>query len=104
MMLLGVAAVCGMIIGLIQPPLAEIAGFEPLSQFAQLGVVGGSFTLLAIVLLRTLPKIASEYREGMNELGDKIGGEISGMRTDLRTGQDSTIQLLREAIYKNNKE
>jgi hypothetical protein len=115
---LAVISLLGALFGLSQPTLAQAVHVEPMSGMQQLGVCGGCISLLAIVLLRTLPGMGKLHADAIKEAAktnadamkeaaeinakgtDRLATEISAMRSESRQAQDSQIGFLRELVDK----
>ncbi len=100
------------IVGLLASTLGESAMSERLGVdmpwFAQFGLCGLFGGMLWWSMAKTIPKITSDARESVIQAAqinaDAMGelkDEFHGFRNDVRSGQDATLSLLREALFQN---
>jgi hypothetical protein len=72
--------------------IANVVGAD-MPWFAQFGLCG----LFGFLLWWNMERGDKRTAKGMDDLKDEIGG----MRTGLKSGQDTTNSLLREALFQN---
>ena len=100
------------IVGLLASALGETVVSERLGVvmpwFAQFGLCGLFGAMLWWSMAKTIPKITSDARESVIEAAkinaDAMGelkDEFHGFRNDVKSGQDATLSLLREALFQN---
>lgn len=98
------------ILGLLASTLGESVVSEKLGVdmpwFAQFGLCGLFGAMLWWSMAKTIPKITSDARESVIEAAkinaDAMGelkDEFHGFRNDVKSGQDATLSLLREALF-----
>jgi hypothetical protein len=77
-----------------EPLIAPIVGAD-MPWFAQFGLCG----LFGFLLWWNMERGDKRTAKGIDDLKDEMGG----MRTDLKTGQDTTNSLLREALFESRQ-
>lgn len=96
-------SVMGVIAGLIQPPLAEALNMEPMTGWQQYGICGGCLSIIALMVLRTIPSMSKLHADAIKEAAAINAKGIETLADTLREGQESQVSFLRDAFNMGKK-
>jgi hypothetical protein len=84
---------------LADPLIAQAANIEPMTGWQQFGVCGGCLAVLALYS-RTVSKMGDDCRTGMKEAATQNRVGMERLSEQIKEGQDSQIEFLREVFNK----
>ena len=108
---LSAVAITGMIGAVAQPRLADAVGTAEMPWFAQFGLCGLFGALLWWCHAKTIPSITRDHVEATEKVcrtfeseGKQTRSEISGLRQDITSSNNSQLEFLRDCLRERDKQ